>query len=253
MKNQSNPGNKIVSSRKSVSRITTALSCLIALSLPPQLGCVTVNVNFPESAVQKETDDFVRDLYRAKEKGKAASNGTSSGNSPAPASASTHAQASPSAKPAISGGKPAAPKPATTSPAPKHTSSWNLALVPSAFAAEGFRVSTDKALQIRDRMSARVDEVLAQKRAGVLGETNEGLLTIKAPDKLKKLQTQRVEKMVAEENADRNDLYQEIVRANGLDKARTKDIQQSFARSFQAESPSGTWVQDSNGKWEQKP
>ncbi|MEK6577825.1 MAG: hypothetical protein AABZ55_01245, partial [Bdellovibrionota bacterium] len=35
-------------------------------------SCVTVNVPivFPESSVQKATDDFVREIYRAKEKGK---------------------------------------------------------------------------------------------------------------------------------------------------------------------------------------
>src|SRR3954470_20952661 len=45
------------------------IACLLSFSFA---ACVTVNVNFPESAVQKATDDYVRDLYRAKEKGKPA-------------------------------------------------------------------------------------------------------------------------------------------------------------------------------------
>ncbi len=43
---------------------------VIAATFVLALACVTVNVNFPESAVQKATDDYVKDLYRAKEKGK---------------------------------------------------------------------------------------------------------------------------------------------------------------------------------------
>jgi uncharacterized protein YdbL (DUF1318 family) len=188
-------------------------------------GCVTVNVNFPESAVQRATDDYVRELYRAKGKG-----GTGTGG----------------AKPA-DGAAPAGAK-----------SSWNgfvwPELIASAHAADGvFKVDTDKALEIKTRLGGRVDEVIAQKRAGVLGETNDGLLVVKAPEKLKKLQTARVEKLVADENADRNGLYDEVRKANGLADGRLKDIQKSFARSFQAESPSGTWVQDSDGKWAQKP
>jgi uncharacterized protein YdbL (DUF1318 family) len=178
-------------------------------------ACVTVNVNFPESAVQKATDDYVRDLYRAKEKG----------NKPAPA-------AEPSAKPQAA-----------------------FELIPSAHADEGdlFRVDTDKALSIREKLRGRLDEVLSQKRAGVVGESNDGLLVLKSPDKLKKLLLKKVEKLVSDENSDREELYGEILTANGLPRTRLKNVQKSFSRSFQAESPSGTWVQDIEGKWARKP
>ena len=196
-------------SKKAFSGIAAAGLILMALIAGP-VACVTVNVNFPESAVQKETDDFVRDLYRAKEKGKA-------------------------------------------SPAPSAFLRFNLINEAYAGPAEGnFSVNSAKALQIRDKMSGRVEEILNQKRAGVLGETIDGMLTIKGRDKLKPLLAGKVEKLVADENSDRSDLYAEVARANGLDKGRIKDIQRSFARSFQAESPSGTWVQDPDGKWSQK-
>lgn len=177
-------------------------------------ACVTVNVNFPESAVQKATDDYVRELYRTKEKGKA-----------------------PTAEP---------------SKAPSTKSALDF-LIPQAYAAEfAFKVDSPKALKIRDRLAKRVDEVIQHKRAGVLGESTDGLLVLKSPDKLKALFLKKVQKLVEDENADRTELYQEVLSSNSLAKNRLKDIERSFARSFQAESPAGTWVQDADGSWTQK-
>ncbi len=206
---------------RSAIRLSKALSlALVLATMAGAVACVTVNVNFPESAVQRATDDYVRELYRAKSN---------------------------------KGGKPGTEETPAT-PAPAKSSIEFPSLFPVAHAAEGvFKVDTDKALQIRTRLSGRVDEVIAQKRAGVLGETNDGMLVIKAPDKLKKLQTAKVEKVVSDENADRTALYEEVRQANGVAEGRLKDIQKSFARSFQAESPSGTWLQDADGKWAQKP
>lgn len=202
---------------------------LLAISLGAgALGltaCVTVNVNFPESAVQKATDDYVRDLYRAKETRK-------SGAPDSAAPAATKPQAHGFALPILIASAQAG----------------------DAFGEEeAFKVSTPRALAIRDKLAGHLSDVLEHKRAGVLGETNDGLLEIREPGKLKKLLARKVEKLVADENADRLDLYREVVKANGLPEARIKNVQKSFARSFQAESPSGTWMQDVDGKWAQKP
>ncbi len=186
---------------------------LLALS-----ACVTVNVNFPETAVQKATDDYVRELYRAKEKGK----------TPAPATA--------------------------PSGAPSTTTSFGFPGIVNAEAAgPNFQVDSPKALSIRDNLAKRLEEVLAQKRAGIIGESNDGFLVLKSPEKLKKLFQRKVEKLVADENTDRRALYDEVLVVNSAAKNRLKDIQMSFARSFQAESPSGTWIQAEDGSWTQKP
>lgn len=202
----------------------TGITLLLMLG---QLGCLSgcmtlnVNVHFPESAVQKATDDYVRELYRAKEKGRG----------PTPASSSA-----PIAE-------------------PTKQSRFSFPFIASAMAEDlSFKVETPKALKIRDRLSGRVAEILAQKRAGVLGESSVGTLVLKSPEKLKPILQKKIEKLVADENADRDELYTEVMQANALPKNRQKDIQKSFARSFQAESPSGTWLQDpENGSWTQKP
>jgi uncharacterized protein YdbL (DUF1318 family) len=192
---------------------TNRLACLLISSLAlgaAATACVTVNVNFPESAVQQATDDYVRDLYKAKAKGK---------------------EAAPAEKPKAS-----------------------FELIPSVWAAEEevFKVNTPGAAKIQARQAERLDEVLALKRAGALGETKQGTLVVKDAGKLKPLQAKKAEKVVADENADRADLYKEVVKANGLPSNREKNVAASFARSFQGMSPSGTWIEGADG-WTQKP
>jgi uncharacterized protein YdbL (DUF1318 family) len=195
--------------------LTTRFACLLSISL--LTACVTVNVNFPESTVQKATDDYVRDLYRAKEK--------TQPQAPAPG---------PSAGPV-------AERP------------WSFFPEALADEAPNFRIGTSRALNIKERLRSRVKDVIAQKSSGVLGETQDGLLVIKDKSKIKPLLQKKIEKLVSDENSDRQALYDEIVSANQLPTARRKDVALSFARSFQAESPSGTWVQSATGAWTRKP
>jgi uncharacterized protein YdbL (DUF1318 family) len=198
--------------------LVAGLMGLVLLS-PLLGGCVTVNVNFPESAVQKATDDYVKDLYRMKNSGP-------------------------------KGAEPAS----VPSQTPQAKGAWILDLMTaSAMAEEGFSVNSAESSRIREKLRARLDDVLAQKKAGVLGEDKNGLIVIKDPSKLKKLLAQKVEKLVADENADRMALYNDVVKSNGFPSSRLANIQRSFARSFQAESPSGTWVEDVDSGWTQKP
>ena len=185
-------------------------------------ACVTVNVNFPESAVQEATDDYVRDIYRTKEQGK-----------------------SPTAKPSPHSGASAG---ATSS-----SSALSFSMIASSYADVSFNLTSAKTESIKGKMKARVPEIIEQKRAGVLGETKSGLLTIRDASKLKPLLKKRVEDFVKEENNDRDGLYAEIVQANHLGSNNLNSVQASFARSFQSESPSGTWVESPSGAWSQKP
>jgi uncharacterized protein len=217
----------------------TRLACLrtlpasrlaLALAAGAAAACVTlnVNVNFPESAVQAAADDYVRDLYRAKE-GKAPSDGASPAPSPA-----------------------AAPR------------AWLELLVAPAYAdeaapaaskdAEGtFKLDSPKAKALFKSMKGRVDDVIAAKQSGALGEALDGTLVIRAPAKIKPVLKARVEKLVKDENEDRRALYEEALASNGIQRSRLKDIQAKFHDSFARESPAGTWVESAAGNWSQKP
>ncbi|OFZ82560.1 MAG: hypothetical protein A2583_14495 [Bdellovibrionales bacterium RIFOXYD1_FULL_53_11] len=195
-------------------RLTKTLSIFLIVLAALAGSCVTVNVNLPESAVQRATDDYVKDLYRARDKGKA------------------DTKAAPAAKP----------------------QSYLGIFMAEAWAVDDitFTVDTQRALVIREKLRARVDDVLSNKRSGILGETKDGKLVLKKTDPAKKLLMKKLEKLVTDENHDRDELYSEIVKSNKLAPARLKDIQRSFARSFQSESPSGTWIEDQEGVWSQK-
>ena len=188
-------------------------------------GCLTLNVNMtlPEAAVQRATDDYVRELYRAKEKGK-----------------STAPDAAPS-------------------PAAK-TSMLSIDLIAEAYAGDDVTVKLGgKAVeQIKERQIARMDEINAQKSAGLIGENNEGKLSFRASEKAPKIDVmKKVQKLISDENADRESLYKEVLKANNADHSKLGDIQKSFARSFQVHSPAGTWIQlmdgGMDGQWVRKP
>ena len=208
----------------SIARVSvTAPVAVIAFTLAClSPACVTVNVNFPESTVQKETDSYVRDLYRSRTGGSSAK--------PTP-------EASPSVSP--------------TGASLYLRSPGNLFFA-EAFAQESFKIDSQKSREILDRMRTRVTEIIEFKRQGLLGETTDAAITLRG-QKLKPLQAKKLEKLVTEENKDREELYAEIVRSNGADKVQSTVVKKSFSRSFQAESPSGTWVEGADSTWSQKP
>lgn len=187
----------------------------VALALSTAMGCVTINVNFPEGAAQKASDDFVKELYRARDR------------------------------------KDGGAEPAAT-PTPSAQQWWHGLILAEAWAEDAFKVSSPKITALRDRLAKRLDEMLAHKRAGYIGEDNVGLLIVKDPAAVKPMLLPKVKKLVADENTDRADLYAEIARINGLKPAAMKDLGRTFGHSFQAESPAGTWIQADNGDWKQK-
>lgn len=193
-----------------------------------QVACVTVNVNFPESAVQEATDDYVKDLYRAKKSGEGLE-----GNSKADQS---HLNL----------------------PWMKGVAGLiELSLLrPEIAQAQGdlnFTVNSAKANAIKSELRSNVGEVIKLKKKGVLGETAEGTLVLRDDgSQLSKIQKKKAEKVIEKENQLRSDLYNEVVRSNGMSSGHLDKIRKSFSRSFSAESPSGTWIQSASGGWEQK-
>ena len=188
------------------------LACLLTSSLTLLAwggACVTVNVNFPESAVQKATDEYVRELYKARER---------------------------KSQPA-------------TEPSGAPSSQFRLPdLIPQAYADEVLKMSSPSIQAIQRRQIERLDEINREKKAGNLGEDNQGLLSVKTD---KKILMMKLEKLVGAENKDREQLFNEVMKLNAVPEAQ---VRKNFARSFQSgSSPSGTWVQGSDGEWSKKP
>lgn len=169
------------------------------------VACVTVNVNFPEGAVQKAADDYVKELYKAKEKDEKSN---------------------------------------------KSGFNFYFSLLPVAH-AQDFRVDSAKAKEIQSRQKSRLSDLTQHLKDGQIGENSNGLLEVKATD-AKPILIKKIEKLVNDENADREALYEEIVKSNNLSSSVKNQVQSSFAKSFQGAAPKGSWVEPSPGKWEKK-
>ena len=97
--------------------------------------------------------------------------------------------------------------------------------------------------QIRERMEERLPTIDSLKEQGLLGVTNDGLLSARGS-----ISTEE-DKMVKAENKDRMTVYQEIAKQTGqpVDK-----VQKQRAAQLAKTSAPGVWLQDAKGKWYRK-
>lgn len=194
--------------------LTTALVALV--------GCVTINVYFPEAAAQKAADRFI---------------GTVIDQGSAPASQQND------------------------KPAPSHDDSQQQPsaqlldlLIPSAYAADApnIRIQTPATEAIRGRMQARFHSTLqALLDDGAVGFARDGLVALHDPSKVPLSQRAQASAAVADENSDRNALYREIARANGHPEWEAQ-IRAAFAKGWIERAHAGWYYQNAAGAWQRK-
>jgi uncharacterized protein YdbL (DUF1318 family) len=193
--------------------LTTAMVALV--------GCVTINVYFPEAAAQKAADRFI---------------GTVIDQGAAPA-------------------QDAKPVPAPESQPPAQPSAMLLdLLVPAAYAADtpDIRVQTPATEAIRGRMRARFQSTLkALLDSGAVGFTRDGLVAVHDAGKIPLSQRAQANAAVSDENGDRNALYREIARANGHPEWESQ-IRATFAKGWIERAHGGWYYQDASGAWKRK-
>jgi len=191
--------------------LTTAMVVLV--------GCVTINVYFPEAAAQKAADRFIGTVI------------------------------DPQAAPAPDA-KPAAP---TQEPAQPSAMLLDL-LVPAAHAADtpDIRVQTPATEAIRGRMQARFKGTLgALLDAGAVGFTRDGRVAVHDAGKIPLSQRAQATAAVADENRDRDALYHEVARANGHPEWESQ-IRATFAKGWIERAHAGWYYQDAAGAWKRK-
>ncbi len=127
-----------------------------------------------------------------------------------------------------------APAPEPQAPAPKKTSwmdrAWDaLTPMPVAYAAE-LKTSSQEVTRLLGEMRQRNGQVQDLKSSGAAGESNRGYLELrdegKAPEAERHNEAQR---LVAAENKDRKDLYQEIARINKEDHVSVSMVESVYA------------------------
>ncbi|WP_414717571.1 YdbL family protein [Steroidobacter sp.] len=192
-------------------------SCLVVAA------CVTINVYFPAAAAEKAADKIIDDIW---------------GGEGAPPAKNDDKR---SALPERSG---------DVLLAAAH-SVLNL-LVPTAEAAQAdLNVSTPAVRQLTQSMEERHARLKKYYDSGAVGLTSDGLVEIRDQNLVPLPERNSVRKLVADENADRANLYREIANANGHPEWEM-DIRTTFAERWSSKAAAGWYYQDKSGAWKQK-
>ena len=101
--------------------------------------------------------------------------------------------------------------------------------------------------------AARVKQINDFKSQGVIGESNQALLEARSVDSISDLrQRAALQKLIKDENADRERLYKEVAAAEGVELSQLPRIRQTYAETLRNNARAGDWIQLPDGKWKQK-
>ena len=198
---------------------------LMALALT---ACVTINIYFPAAAAEEAARTIVRDVLQSEP-------GEPSEQAPPPAEQDDKQSHS-------------------TRPHPLAMAFGLLLerLVPAAHAAQAdIKINTPSISAIRASMGRRQSQLAPFYRSGAIGFDNKGSVTVRDLAAVPLAQRNQVQKLVADENADRAKLYREIASANGQPEWEG-DVRTTFAKVWVQEALPGYWYQDGGGKWKQR-
>lgn len=208
-----------------------AAKALLATAL--LLGaCVTINVYFPAAAAEKAADRIIDQVY---------------GSGAAPAAPATNdkrtnllpEQARPLA---------AQPEPGLLLAAARSVLDF---IVPPAHAqAADLNVSTPAIRSLVSSMEARNAQLSQYYASGAVGPTSDGMVEVRDQNAIPLAERNAVKKLVADENADRASLYEEIAKANG-NPGWVADIRNTFGRRWIDKAQPGWWYKDAGG-WKKK-
>lgn len=110
-----------------------------------------------------------------------------------------------------------------------------------------------KAVRAVQRSSFNKDDIDSLKRQGIVGENNQGGLTLLAPEHVKADQKAFVANVIQEENTDRDVIMRRVIETT--EKLRDEDfprVQQTFAALNRDKALVGDLIQMESGKWVKK-
>lgn len=125
-------------------------------------------------------------------------------------------------------------------------------LVPQAQAAQpDFNVNTPQIRQLQAAMKQRNQSLKEYYSSGGVGFTRDARIAIRDQSAIPLKARARAERMISDENRDRDALYAAIAAANGHPEWE-REIRATFARTWVQEAASGWWYQDASGSWKQR-
>jgi len=184
-------------------------------------ACVTINVYFPAAAAEKAADKIIEDVWG----NDAAKTGNKRSQAPSEAGAQRILLVAAGAVLDL--------------------------IIPSANAQADLNIATPIVKQVTASMEARHAQLKKYYDTGAVGLTRDGLVEVRDQNLIPLPERNAARKLVADENADRSNLYREIANANGHPEWET-DIRKTFAERWIERASAGWYVQDASGAWKQK-
>ncbi|MGE0482654.1 MAG: YdbL family protein [Gammaproteobacteria bacterium] len=192
---------------------------LLALAALLAVGCVTINIYFPEAAAQQAADRIIDEVRGARD---------------------VNDDETSAVLPARDG---------VLVAALGRVLDW---LVPPAMAqAANFDASSPASRALEQSLKARFPALAPYLDAGAVGLTAAGLLDIRDRNAIPLADRNRVRQLVTEQNTDWEALYQEIARINGHPEW-VDQIRKVFAERWVAKANAGWYYRDAGGTWRQK-
>lgn len=193
-------------------------ACCFALS-----ACVTINVYFPAAAAEEAADRIIEDVW--------------GDGQPAPkgddAQSAVRHGAAQGVLLAAAG------------------SVLDLLVSPAQAAQPDLNIDTPAVRQLTRSMEARHSQLKKYYDSGAIGLTRDGLVEVRDQKLVPLPERNSVRKLVADENADRANLYREIASANGHPEWEP-DIRTTFAQRWTDKAAAGWYYQDPKGQWKRK-
>jgi uncharacterized protein YdbL (DUF1318 family) len=195
-------------------------------------ACVTINVYFPAAAADKAADQFINDVTKGS---------TGGGTTPPPQSYLVPTKS--------------IEQPTFVAVLVDATGNLLDTLVPAAHAQNAdaaLNVSSPAVTRIKQSMAARFGDLEKFFASGAVGLTKDGMIDVRDINAVALPDRATVKRLVAEDNADRGQLYPEIAKASNHPEWEA-DIRKSFARRWVATGAQPGWYyQDDSGTWKQK-
>lgn len=180
-------------------------------------ACVTVNIYFPAAAVERAAEQIVKETWGEP------------GEQPKPK------------------GQP-------------QSKAWEtlgtriaLSFVGQAQAQEAdINISNPAIRALKDAIKNRSAAIKPYMDKGNIGIAQDGLLAIRSTEGLSLKERAEIQQLLEAENRDREALYAEIAKANGMAKDAVPKIKNIFAKSWTDQARPGWWIQDAQGNWKKK-
>lgn len=203
----------------------TSRLALAALTLLAVVACITINVYFPEEAIRDLSQQIEAEVVQQ-------ASGEPGALEPPP---------TPTARPPADGplasllslGASTAWADQEEVPAPEITNPAIRSLIASR--------------------ATRLEGLNRWKTAGVIGETNRALVETRDLASVSGLKERaEVQRLVRDENADREQLFREIAAAKSVDLSQLDRIRATYAETMHANARPGDWIQQVDGTWVRK-